>query len=113
MKVRKQLDLTHSIGGRIGTGGTLSDIRWGGPLFEAGLASGAVLTAVNGRAYSDDGLKEAIVAAKGRTQPIRLLVKDGARFREVTIDYRGGLRWPWLERTAKGEAPLDRLLAPL
>jgi hypothetical protein len=30
----------------------------------------------------------------------------------VRIDYRGGLRWPWLERTpgAKGPAGLDRLL---
>jgi hypothetical protein len=28
------------------------------------------------------------------------------------IDYHGGLRYPRLEKTADGEAGLDRLLAP-
>lgn len=113
MKVGKNLDLTHSIGGRVGAAGLLSDVLWGGPLFQAGLASGATLTAVDGRAYSDDVLKEAIVAAKSSKQPIRLLVKEGNHLREVAVDWHGGLRWPWLEKTANGEALLDKVLAPL
>lgn len=113
MALGKRLDLTHSLGARIGTGGVVSEVRWGGPLFEAGLASGATLTGVAGRVYSDDALKDAITAAKAGTEPIRLLVKEGARLREVTVDYRGGLRWPWLEKIATGEAMLDRILTPL
>jgi predicted metalloprotease with PDZ domain len=113
MTLGKRLDLTHSIGGRVGAGGTLTEVRWGGPLFEAGLMSGATLVAVDGRAYSDEALKAAITAAKTGKEPIRLLVKEGTRLREVPIDYQAGLRWPWLQKTAKNDASLDRLLTPL
>lgn len=113
MKVRKQLDLTHSIGAKIGANGAVSEVIWGGALFAAGLTNGATLTAVDGQVYSDDALKRAIAAAKERREPIRLLVKEGSRVRDVAVDYHGGLRWPHMEKTAQGAALLDRLLTPL
>jgi len=111
--LRKQLDLAYSLGGRVAAGGTLAEMQWDGPLFRAGVASGATISAVNGRAYSDDVLKAAVADARTSRDPIRLLVREGTRVREVAIDYHAGLRWPWLERTAKGPAILDRVLAPL
>jgi predicted metalloprotease with PDZ domain len=113
MGLRRYLDLTHSLGGRVSAAGVLTDVRWGGPLFAAGLAGGATIAAVDGEAYSDEAIKAAITRAKTAKAPIRLLVREGKRVREVAIDYRDGLRWPWLEKPAAGEALLDRALAPL
>ena len=50
-------------------------------------------------AYDADRLKLAITAAKdGR--PISLLVKNGDHFQTIPITYKGGLRYPRLERIA-------------
>ena len=71
------------------------------------------MLAVNGIAYTADELKKAITAAKdGRG--VELLFQRGDKFQTVKIDYRGGLRYPWLERAAPGTAPtgLDLLLMP-
>jgi hypothetical protein len=39
-------------------------------------------------------------------------VKRGSTYRDVAIDYHDGLRYPHLEKTAEGEAGLDKLLQP-
>jgi hypothetical protein len=60
-------------------------------------------------------MKKAITAAKGeKGAPLELLVKRGSRFETVKLDYRDGLRYPWLERVATGKAPtgLELLLTP-
>ena len=43
-------------------------------------------------------LREAVTAAKSGTTPITLIIRNGDRFRTVSFDYRGGLRYPRLER---------------
>jgi hypothetical protein len=30
----------------------------------------------------------------------------------LKLDYHGGLRYPWLEKTGTGQTGLDKLLAP-
>lgn len=109
------LSLYHSIGLVLDKEGKVTASRWDGPAFNAGIVGGAQITAVNGTAYSADVLKKAITAAKAAdAKPVELLVKRGDRYLTVPVDYRGGLRWPWLEQTAggKGQAGLDRLLSP-
>ena len=51
----------------------------------------------------------------GTGQATQPFAERGDRFQTVKVDYRGGLRWPWVERAAPGTAPtgLDRLLLPL
>jgi len=39
-------------------------------------------------------------------------VKNGERYRQVALDWHGGLRYPRLEKIGSGEAGLDRLLSP-
>ena len=111
-KRAKEINLSFSLGGTIGKG-KLVTVIWDGPLFNAGLPVGTEIIAVNGLTYADDTLKEAIRAAKGGKDPIRLIVKNGDRVREVPILWTGGLRYPKLERSATGEASLDRLLSPV
>ena len=45
--------------------------------------------------------------------PVRLLVEGNKRYQQIDIAYSGGLRYPHLESTTKGETAMDRLLAPL
>jgi predicted metalloprotease with PDZ domain len=110
-KRRETSDYTFSIGMVVGKGGAISAVNWDGPAFQAGLDVGGTIVAVDGREFSDDRLKAAIVAAKGGKAPIKLLVKSGTRFRDVAIDYHDGLRYPRLEKIGTGEGGLDRLLS--
>ncbi|MCW3836611.1 M61 family metallopeptidase [Sphingomonas canadensis] len=107
-KRRNQTDLSYSIGLVLGRGGAIASVTWDSPAFEAGLDLGDELIAVNGMAFTADRLKDAIRAK----EPVKLIVKSGDRIRELAIDYRGGLRYPRLEKIGEGEAGLDRLLAP-
>jgi predicted metalloprotease with PDZ domain len=108
--LRKSADLSFSLGMSLGADGTVRRVVWGGPTFVAGMAPGNKIEAVNGLALEGAEVLTDAVAAKG---PILLLLRDGERVRTVTIDYRGGLRYPHLERVAGVEDRLDEILAPL
>ena len=111
--VAKRTDLTWSLGLVIDTkDATLATVQWGGPAFNAGLAPGAQLIAVNGAPYTADVLFDAVRAARTRATPIVLIVKSGDRLGSVAIDWHGGLRYPRLERIEGAPARLDALLAP-
>ncbi len=103
-------DLSYSLGLSVGKGGAIGAVTWDSPAFDAGLDLGDTIVAVDGREYSDDRLKDAVRAAKGGKDPIKLLVKSGTRYREIAIDYHDGLRYPRLEKIGAGEGGLDRLL---
>ncbi|WEK45683.1 MAG: peptidase M61 [Candidatus Andeanibacterium colombiense] len=112
MKDAKSLSLTYSLGLTLDKDGKVTATLWNGPAFNAGIVNGATIVAVNGDAYSDTKLTDAIAAAKNGKDPIELLVRRGDRFLTVPVDWHGGLRYPWLEKTAKGDTGLDRLLSP-
>lgn len=111
-KRASRADLSYSLGLSVGKGGAIGSVTWDSPAFNAGLDLGDTIVAVDGREYSDDRLKDAVKAAKGTKEPIKLLLKSGTRYREIAIDYHDGLRYPRLEKTGTGEGGLDRLLAP-
>jgi predicted metalloprotease with PDZ domain len=108
---KSAVDLAYSLGLTLGAKG-ITSVAWDSPAFNAGIDLGDEIVAVNGRGYTGDRLKQAVKDAKGSKDPIRLLLKSGDRYREVSIDYHGGLRYPHLVKTATGEAGLDKLLQP-
>lgn len=115
-KERKTLDLTYSLGISLDKDAQVTATLWDGPAYDAGLVNGVKVIAVNGRAYTDSLIKDAITAAKtggsAANAPIALLVRRGDRYDTVKIDYHGGLRWPWLESATAGKVNgFDRLLA--
>jgi hypothetical protein len=57
-------------------------------------------------------LKAAIKDAKDG-KPIRLLVRKGSVLRTIALDYRGGLRYPRLERVAGTRDRLEAIFAAL
>src|SRR5581483_7000621 len=68
-ELNKYLDLAHSIGVRVSTreAGSISEVSWQGPAFQAGLVPGDTIVAVNGHAFKADVLKSAIKNAKDGT----------------------------------------------
>ena len=108
---RRSVDLTYSIGVTLNRDGEFTGVQWDGPAFKAGLTVGGKLLAVNGIAYDADRLKEAITAAKTGA-PLDLIVKNGDHFRTVRLDYRGGLRYPRLERIPGATDRLSAIYAP-
>jgi predicted metalloprotease with PDZ domain len=111
-KAAKSTSLDYSLGFSLDKDGKVTGTLWNSPAFNAGVVTGAQVMAVNGKAYDGDVIKDAVTAAKDTKAPIELIVKRGDRFMTVPVDYHGGLRYPWIEPVAKGEQPLDRLLAP-
>jgi predicted metalloprotease with PDZ domain len=105
-------DVSFSIGLVINKDAEVTSAIWDSPAYKAGIDVGSQIQAVNGEAFTPERLKAAIVAAKGTREPIRLLVKNGARFRDLAIDYHGGPRYPRLEKIGTGEGGLDKLLMP-
>jgi predicted metalloprotease with PDZ domain len=111
-KSRKSTDLTYSGGFVIGAEGKVTSVLWDSPAFNAGMAVGNQIVAVNSRTYDADALKAAIKAGNGKGPAVQLIVKSGDLYRTVNLDWHGGLRYPRLEKVGKGNGTLDALLAP-
>jgi predicted metalloprotease with PDZ domain len=91
-------DFVYSLGLSLGKDGSVGDVRWDSPAFNAGIGTGTTIVAVNGQAYDKDLLDDAVKAAKTDKAPIELMVKEFDLYRTVKLDYHGGLRYPHLER---------------
>jgi predicted metalloprotease with PDZ domain len=109
---RKHVNLLFSIGVVIDDkDGAILEVLWDSAAFKAKLTESSVILAIDGIAYDADVLRDAIRSAKNTQRPIELIVKTGDRFRVVSVDYHGGLRYPHLERDASGPARLDDILS--
>jgi predicted metalloprotease with PDZ domain len=111
-KVRKNTDLSFSLGINIDKDNTLTDVYWDSPAFKAGMTVGMKLIAVDGDAFDETALKDAIRWSQAKQVPVELLVEDNKQFRTIRIDYHGGLRYPHLEPIAGVPQRLDDILAP-
>lgn len=78
--------------------GVVGDVRFGSPAWNASLGISSQIVAVNGRAYSDDLLNDALKAAQKSHSPIQLLVTHGDLYRTISIPYYDGPRYPHLVR---------------
>ncbi|MGH8140100.1 MAG: M61 family metallopeptidase [Steroidobacteraceae bacterium] len=110
---RKALDFVYSLGFGISVQTSqLTEVRWGGPAYEAGLTLGTTLIAVDGREYRPERLAAAITKAKTTKQPIELLVKSLDRYRTVRIAYFEGLKYPLLQRVERTKDRLGAIMKP-
>ncbi|WIV98399.1 M61 family metallopeptidase [Kinneretia aquatilis] len=103
----KNDDFAYSLGLNLKRDGKVEAVLWGSPAFEAGLSRAVTVVAVNNQAYKSERLAAAISANKGGAAPLELLLREGDRFRQVKIDYRGGLRYPRLSRVEGSPERLD------
>lgn len=108
---QKHTNLMYSLGVIVNREGEITQVQWDSSAFNAGLTVSQKILAVNGFAYDADGLKKAITQAKAG-KPIELVMKSGDHVRTVQVDYRGGLRYPRLERVEGTPDLLSAILAP-
>jgi predicted metalloprotease with PDZ domain len=103
----------HSVGLIVSGDANIVDVRWNGPADKARLVPGSKIIAVNGQAYSVDLLRAAIRDAKGKSEPIHLIVQLDNFVSTADIDYHDGERYPALERVEGTPAYLDDIVKPL
>ena len=70
------------------------------------------IVSVNGKAYTADVLRSAIIEAERTKQPIELQFRRGEEYKSFSIPYYGGLRIPSLERVDGTPDLLGEILAP-
>lgn len=103
-------NLLYSIGLSVDQNGKITLVQWDGPAWKAGLNTSLTITGVNGQAFSAERLRAAVAGTKNGT-PVDLLIRIGETFKTVRLDYRGGHRYPRLERVAGKPAYIDDILA--
>jgi predicted metalloprotease with PDZ domain len=99
-KSRKMTDRRDSIGLLLSTmdKGSVMDVIWGSPAFDAGVIPGMMLIAVNGETASPEVLDAAIAEAMKSRKPIEVLVKNVETYSTLRIAYFGGQQYPHLTR---------------
>jgi predicted metalloprotease with PDZ domain len=107
------VNVWYSLGFRLSSEGVITDVRWGSPADKANLAPGAKMIAVNGNVYSADALRSAVREAKGKTEPIHLILQADTFVSMADINYHDGERYPELQRIEGTPAYLDDITAPL
>ena len=107
------VDAWYSLGIQLGADGEIKDVRWNGPADRAKIVPTTKIIAVNGQVFSGDVLQAAIRDAKGKSEPIRMIVQLDNFVSTVDIDYHDGERYPVLERVEGTPAYLDDITKPL
>lgn len=115
-------DFSTSLGFAIGGGrgeptpGTLpnalGNVWWKSPAFNAGITPDMQIVSVNGKAYTAQVLRDALIDAEKTKKPIDLQFRRGEDYKSFSIPYYGGLRIPTLERIEGTPDRLDEILAP-
>jgi len=107
------INVWYSLGIRLASDGTITDVRWNSPADKAKLAPGQKIFAVNNAVFSGPALREAIRDAKGSPNPIRLILQTNQFVSLADIDYHGGERYPALLRIDGAPDYLDEITKPL
>jgi predicted metalloprotease with PDZ domain len=112
-KTRDVVDARFSIGLSLDEKGGIHDVIYGSPAWNAGIAPGSKLAAVNGRKYNPDILRDALKAAKAANVNLELLVINGDFYRNHAIQYHGGEKYAHLVRDESKPDVLSEITKPL
>jgi predicted metalloprotease with PDZ domain len=95
-----------------GPTGSLINVWWNSPAFKAGITPDMHIVSVNGKAFSAQMLRDAIVEAEKTKKPLSLQFRRGDEFTTVTLSYFDGLRVPSLQRVEGTPDRLEEIFAP-
>lgn len=109
---RKLLNFIYSVGFIVKGDGTLLDVSPDTAAGKAGLAPGMKLISINGRSWSSDVLHDALSATKVSAAPLEFVVENGSFQETYKLNYRGGDRYPHLERDATKPDLLGEIIKP-
>jgi predicted metalloprotease with PDZ domain len=105
-------DQWYTYGVRINKDDTVTDVREGSPAWNAGMAPGMKIAAVDGQAYSSDVLKYVSTQAEHSNGPTAFLVQQDDWYRTLNVDYHGGPKYPHLVRITGTPDMLAKIMAP-
>jgi predicted metalloprotease with PDZ domain len=108
----KLVDLSYSLGLKVKEDGLITDVIVGGPAQMAGVSPSVKLIAVNNREFTPTMLREAVAKTASDAKPLELLIKTGEYYEVRRVDYRGGERYPHLERDTAVPDLLSQIIAP-
>jgi predicted metalloprotease with PDZ domain len=109
---RKINNQWYSLGIRVRSDGTVSDVKRGSAAWNAGMGPGMKIIAIDHQEYDADYLDGAIKDAKQSKAPISLLVEQDKWFGTYALNYHGGLRYPHLVRIKGTPDMLGAIMAP-
>jgi predicted metalloprotease with PDZ domain len=107
------VDAWFSLGLRANSEGVILDVLWNGPADKARIVPGSKIIGVNGQIFSPELLRAAIRDAKGKTDPIHLILQSDTFLSTADINYHDGERYPALERVEGTPDYLDDITKPL
>ncbi len=113
LETLRGVDAWYSLGLHLSHQGVLRDVLFYSPAYKAGLGPGMKIVAVNGRAYTDALMHDAVRNSKTTQTPMELIVENTGYYRVVKLDYHGGERYPHLQRVDSKPDILDQILQPL
>src|SRR5215472_1135487 len=112
-KNRHFVDARFSIGLALDDKGVVRDVIMNSLAWNAGIAPGMTLVAVNGRKFTPEILREALKAAKGNGPNVELLLVNGDFYRTYTLNYHDGEKYPHLVRDESKPDILSDIIKPL
>jgi len=112
-KTRHAVDARFSIGLVLDDKGGIRDAIMNSVAWNAGVAPGMELVAVNGRKFTPDILREALKASKGNGPNLELLVLNGDFYKTVTLNYHDGEKYAHLVRDESKPDILSEIIKPL
>ena len=107
------IDAWYSLGLRVTNTGIIFDVRVHSSADQVRITPGQHIYAVNGLVFSGDALRNAIREAKGKTEPIHLILQQDTFVTLVDINYHDGERYPQLVRVDGTPDYLDDITTPL
>jgi predicted metalloprotease with PDZ domain len=107
------LNAMYSLGFGVATDGTVRDVIVGGFGYNAGLAPGFKIVAVNGRAFTPGLLRAAIQGAVGSGPNIDLIIENTGYYKTISLNYHDGEKYPQLVRVDGTPDRLDDILQPM
>ena len=108
----KEMNASYSIGLDLKEDGGITDTIEGSIAAAAGIGPGMKLIAVNGRAFSTDVLRDALVAGKTGSEPLELLIENTEYYKTYKLDYHGGEKYPHLVRDDSKPDMLSDIIKP-
>ena len=105
-------DQWYSYGLAIAKGGIVADVREGSPAWNAGMAPGMTIVAVEGQAYTDDVLKYVSTEAQHSNGPTAFLVRQDGWYHTCQVNYHDGPKYPHLVRIAGKPDMLAQIMGP-
>lgn len=96
----KYANFSYSIGILVNEAGTILDLNPDLPAAKSGLAPAMTITKINGEDFSIENLHKAVAATGSSSTAIELVAENGNSTGTYKINYRGGEKYPHLERDA-------------